>query len=84
MRRKPDFLDDDCFPDWDSDFSDYDVDLDGLAGTLDLDFDDLAATLEFDVRGLDDFDYTNCNCLITICNLSSNEARTKLELLKNI
>lgn len=56
MRRKPDFLDDDCFPDWDSDFSDYDVDLDSLAGTLDLDFDDLAATLDFDVSGLDDFD----------------------------
>lgn len=56
MRRKPNFLDDDCFQDLDSDFSDYDVDLDGLAGTLDLDLDDLAATLDFDVSGLDDFD----------------------------
>lgn len=51
MRRKP-FLDDDCFPDWDSDFSYYDVDLDGLAGTLDLDLDDLAGSLDFDVSGL--------------------------------
>lgn len=48
MRRKPNFLDDDCFPDWDSDYSDYDVGLDDLAGSLDLDLDDLAATLDFD------------------------------------
>ncbi len=52
MRRKPNFLDDDCFPDWDSDYSDYDVGLDDLAGSLDLDLDDLAATLDFDVSGL--------------------------------
>lgn len=56
MRRKHNFPDDDCFPDWDPDFSDYDVDLDGLAGTLDLDLDDLAATLDFDVSALNDFD----------------------------
>lgn len=44
MTRKKNFLDDDNFERWD-DFSDYDVDLDGLAGSLD-----------FDVSGLDDFD----------------------------
>lgn len=52
MRRKPNFLDDDCFPDWDSDFSDYDVNLDELAGSLDLDLDDLAGSLDLDVSGL--------------------------------
>lgn len=52
MRRKPISLDDDCFPDWDSDFSAYDVDLDDLAGNLDLDLDDLAGSLDLDVSGL--------------------------------
>lgn len=52
MRRKPNFLDDDCFPDWDSDFSDYDVGLDDLAGSLDFDVGALAGTLDFDVSGL--------------------------------
>ncbi len=52
MRRKPNFLDDDCFPDWDSDYSDYDVGLDDLAGALDIDVAALAGTLDFDVSGL--------------------------------
>lgn len=51
MRRKHDFLYDDCFERWD-DFSDFDCDIDDLAGSLDLDLDDLAATLDFDVSGL--------------------------------
>lgn len=51
MRKKNYFLNDDNFERWD-DFSDYDVDLDDLAGSLDLDLDDLAATLDFDVSGL--------------------------------
>lgn len=62
MRRKP-FLDDDCFPDWDSDFSDYDVDLDGLAESLDfsLDTDGLDFAIDpdsydFSLDGLNDFD----------------------------
>lgn len=53
MRRKHNFLDDDCFPDWDSDFSDYDVDLDALAESLDFDVSDLGRDLDFDP---DDFD----------------------------
>ena len=53
MRRKPNFLDDDCFPDWDSDYSDYDVGLDDLAGTLDFDVSDIGRGLDFD---LNDFD----------------------------
>lgn len=53
MRRKHNFLDDDCFPDWDSDFSDYDIDIDDLAGSLDFDVAALAGTLDFDP---DDFD----------------------------
>lgn len=51
MRRKHNFLDDDCFERWD-DFSDFDCDLDDLAGTLDFDVDSLAGTLDFDVSGL--------------------------------
>lgn len=51
MRRKP-ILDDDCFPDWNSDYSDYDVGLDDLAGALDIDVAALAGTLDFDVSGL--------------------------------
>lgn len=51
MRRKY-ILDDDCFPDRDSDYSDYDVGLDDLAGTLDFDVAALAGTLDFDVSGL--------------------------------
>ena len=52
MGRKPNFLDDDCFPDWDSDYSDYDCDIDDLAETLDFDVAALAGTLDFDVSGL--------------------------------
>lgn len=52
MRRKPNFLDDDCFPDWDSDYSDYDCDIDDLAESLDFDIDALAGSLNFDVSGL--------------------------------
>lgn len=51
MRRKHDFLDVDNIERWD-DFSDFDCDIDDLAGSLDLDLDDLAATLDFDVSGL--------------------------------
>lgn len=61
--RKKNFLDDDNFERWD-DFSDYDVDLDGLAGTLDLDLDALAGSLDFDVSGLGrnlDFDLNDSN-----------------------
>lgn len=56
MRRKYSFFDDDCFPDRDSDYSDYDVGLDDLAGTLDFDVAALAGTLDFDVSDLNDFD----------------------------
>mgnify|MGYP007067157685 CR=1 FL=1 len=49
--RKKNFLDDDNFERWD-DFSDYDVDLDGLAGSLDFDIDTLTESLDFDVSGL--------------------------------
>lgn len=52
MRQKRIFLDDDCFPDRDSDYSDYDVGLDDLAGTLDFDVASLAGTLDFDVSNL--------------------------------
>ena len=52
MRRKHDFLDDDNFERWD-DFSDFDCDLDDLAGTLDFDVSDLGRGLDF---GLNDFD----------------------------
>lgn len=52
MRRKPNFFDDDFSPDRDSDYSDYDVGLDDLAGSLDFDIDALAGTLDFDVSGL--------------------------------
>lgn len=55
MRRKHNFLDDDNFERWD-DFSDFDCDLDDLAGTLDFDVDSLAGTLDFDLDGLNDFD----------------------------
>lgn len=51
MRRKHDFLDDDCFERWD-DFSDFDCDIDDLAESLDLDLDDLAGRLNFDVSDL--------------------------------
>lgn len=61
MRRRHGFLDDDCFPDWDSDFGDYDIDIDSLAETLDLDLDfrgiDFSIdTDSLDLDGLNDFD----------------------------
>lgn len=63
MRRKHNFLDDDCFERWD-DFSDFDCDIDDLAESLDFDVAALAGTLDFDVSDLgrdldfdpDDFD----------------------------
>lgn len=56
MRRKYSFFGDDCFPDRDSDYSDYDVGLDALAESLDFDIDALAGSLDFDVSALNDFD----------------------------
>lgn len=63
MRRRHGFLDDDCFPDWDSDYSDYDIDIDSLAATLDfsLDTDGLDFAIDpdsydFSLDGLNDFD----------------------------
>lgn len=53
MKKKISPLDDDLFPVWDSDFSDYDIDIDDLAGSLDFDVAALAGTLDFDP---DDFD----------------------------
>ena len=64
MRRKPNFFDDDFSPDRDSDYSDYDVGLDDLAGTLDFDVAALAGTLDFDVSDLGrelDFDLNDFN-----------------------
>ncbi len=62
MRRKPNFLDDDNFEHWD-DFSDFDCDLDDLAGSLDfsLDTDGLDFAIDpdsydFSLDGLNDFD----------------------------
>ena len=63
MRRKYNFFDDDCFSDRDSDYSDYDVNLDELAGSLDfsLDTDGLDFAIDpdsydFSLDGLNDFD----------------------------
>lgn len=49
--RKKNFLDDDNFERWD-DFSDFDCDMDDLAGSLDFDIDALAGSLDFDVSNL--------------------------------
>lgn len=49
--RKKNFLDDDNFERWD-DFSDFDCDIDDLAGSLDFDIDALAGSLDFDVSNL--------------------------------
>lgn len=61
--RKKNFLDDDNFERWD-DFSDFDCDIDALAGSLDFDLDGLAESLDFGVsdlgRGLD-FDPNDFN-----------------------
>ena len=49
--RKKIFFDDDNFERWD-DFSDFDCDIDALAGSLDPDLDGLAGSLDLDVSGL--------------------------------
>ena len=54
MRRRHGFLDDDCFPDWDSDYSDYDIDIDDLAGSLDFAID--PDSYDFSLDSLSDFD----------------------------
>ena len=45
--RKKNFFDDDNFERWD-DFSDFDCDIDALAGSLDLDVSGLGRNLDLD------------------------------------